>query len=39
LHLAPDLVVELASPDQYRPELGAKAGVWPAAGVRLLWLI
>lgn len=39
LRLAPDLVVEVASPDQYHPEMAEKARVWLAAGVRLLWLI
>lgn len=39
LHLAPDLVVEVASPDQHRPEMAAKARTWLAAGVRLLWLV
>ena len=37
--LAPDLVVEVASPSQSRPELRAKAETWVTAGVRLCWLI
>lgn len=39
LRLAPDLVAEVASPSQYRPELAAKARHWLAAGVRLVWVI
>ena len=38
-HLAPDLVAEVASPNQYRPELGAKARRYLEAGVRLVWVI
>lgn len=37
--LAPDLVAEIVSPSQYRPEMEAKARRWLAAGVRLLWVI
>jgi Uma2 family endonuclease len=37
--LAPDLVVEVASPDQHRAEMAAKARTWLAAGVRLLWVV
>jgi Uma2 family endonuclease len=37
--LAPDLVVEIASPSQYRPELADKARAWLAAGVRLVWIV
>jgi Uma2 family endonuclease len=37
--LAPDLVVEIASPSQSRAELAAKARKWLAAGTRLLWVI
>jgi Uma2 family endonuclease len=37
--LPPDLVVEVASPDQYRPEMAAKARFWLAAGVRLVWVV
>jgi Uma2 family endonuclease len=39
MRLAPDLVVEVASPDQHQPEMAAKARIWLAAGVRLLWLV
>jgi Uma2 family endonuclease len=37
--LAPDLVVEVASPSQYRPELAAKAQRYLEAGVRLVWVV
>lgn len=37
--LAPDLVVEVASPDQYKPEMAAKARLYLASGVRLVWHI
>lgn len=36
---APDLAVEVASPDQYRPEMAQKARLYLAAGTRLLWLV
>jgi len=39
LRLAPDLVVEVASPSQFRPELSAKARLWLAAGTRLVWVL
>jgi Uma2 family endonuclease len=38
LHLAPDLVVEVASPGQSTTELAAKAQFWLQAGVRLVWV-
>lgn len=38
-HVAPDLVVEIASPNQYHPEMAAKARRYLAAGVRLVWVI
>lgn len=38
-HLAPDLVVEVASPSQHRPEMAAKARLWIEAGVRLVWVV
>lgn len=38
-HLAPDLVIEIASPGQYRPEMAAKVRLWLEAGVRLAWVI
>ena len=37
--LAPDLVVEVASPTQYRPGMAAKARRYLAAGVPLVWII
>lgn len=37
--LAPDLVVEVVSPSQYRPEMAAKARLYLEAGVRLVWLV
>jgi Uma2 family endonuclease len=37
--LAPDLVVEIASPSQYRPEMAVKAKLWLDAGVRLVWIV
>lgn len=36
---APDLVVEIASPSQFRPELGAKAWLWLRRGARLVWVV
>jgi Uma2 family endonuclease len=37
--LAPDLVVELASPSQSHSELAAKARLWLRAGTRLVWVV
>jgi Uma2 family endonuclease len=37
--MAPDLVVEVASPSQFRPEMAAKVRTWLSAGVRLIWVI
>ena len=37
--LAPDLIVEIASPGQGRREMAAKARVWLRAGVRLVWVV
>lgn len=37
--LAPDLVAEVVSPSQYRPEMAAKARRYLAAGVRLAWMV
>lgn len=39
LRLAPDLVAEVASPDQYKPEMAAKARIYLDAGVRLVWIV
>lgn len=36
---APDLAVEIASPSQFRPEMGAKAWLWPQRGARLVWVV
>jgi Uma2 family endonuclease len=37
--LVPDLVAEVASPDQHMPEMAAKARVYLTAGVRLVWIV
>ena len=37
--LAPDLVVEVASKSQYRPDMAKKAREWLTAGVRLVWVV
>ncbi len=37
--LAPDLAVEVASPSQFHPEMNAKAALYIARGVRLVWVI
>ena len=37
--LAPDLVVEVASPNQSRPKMAAKARRYLQAGVRLVWVV
>jgi Uma2 family endonuclease len=37
--ICPDLVVEIASPGQGRPHLGAKAARWLDAGARLVWIV
>ncbi len=37
--IAPDLAAEVASPNQFRPEMAAKAQRYLAAGVRLVWVI
>jgi Uma2 family endonuclease len=39
LRLAPDLVCEVASPGQTRPQLEAKARLYLQAGVRLVWVL
>ncbi|HWE60535.1 MAG TPA: Uma2 family endonuclease [Chloroflexota bacterium] len=36
---APDLAVEVASPNQYKPEMRAKARLYLEAGTRLVWII
>lgn len=37
--LAPDLVVEIASPSQHRPQMEVKARLWLDAGAELVWVI
>lgn len=37
--LAPDLVAEVASPNQHHPEMNAKAKLYIERGVRLAWII
>lgn len=39
LPLAPDLAVEIASPDQQRPEMAEKARRYPHAGSAEVWII
>ena len=36
---APDLVAEVASPSQYRPEMRAKALLYLERGVQLVWIV
>jgi Uma2 family endonuclease len=38
-HLAPDLVAEVVSPSQFRPEMAEKARRYLAAGVQIVWII
>lgn len=38
-HVAPDLVVEVASPTQYRPEMASKSRRYLGAGSRLIWVV
>ena len=37
--IVPDLVAEVASPNQYRPEMAEKARLYLERGVRLVWVI
>jgi len=37
--IAPDLVVEIASPTQFRPDLGHKARLWLERCVRMVWVV
>lgn len=39
LRVIPELVVEVTSPGQHRPELAAKAKRWLGAGVHLVWIV
>ena len=38
-HLVPDLVIEVASPTQYGPEMAEKAKQWLLAGAQLVWIV
>lgn len=38
-HLAPDLAVDVATPNQYRPEVAEKARRYIHAGVQLVWIV
>jgi Uma2 family endonuclease len=37
--IAPDLAAEVASPNQYHPEMDKKASLYIERGVRLVWII
>ena len=37
--IVPDLVAEVVSPSQYRPEMARKASLYIERGVRLVWII
>ena len=37
--VVPDLVVEVASPNDSRPEINDKALMWLRYGVRLVWVV
>jgi Uma2 family endonuclease len=37
--IPPDLAIEIPSPDQYRPEMAAKARLYLALGVKLVWVL
>lgn len=37
--VTPDLAVEIASPDQYRPAMGEKANRYLLGGTRLVWVV
>lgn len=39
LSLAPDLAIEIASPDQHRPEMAQKAQIYLESAVRLVWIV
>lgn len=39
LRVVPDLVVEVASPDQFHPEMAAKARLYLELGVSLVWVV
>jgi Uma2 family endonuclease len=37
--ITPDLAVEVASPNQYRPGMGTKAKLYLSFGTRLVWVV
>lgn len=37
--VAPDLLAEVVSPSQFRPEMAEKACLWLASGARLVWIV
>jgi Uma2 family endonuclease len=37
--VAPDLVAEVVSPSQFRPEMADKARLWLESGARLVWIV
>lgn len=37
--VAPDLVAEVVSPSQFRPEMAEKARLWLESGARLVWIV
>lgn len=37
--VTPDLVVEVVSPRDHQPDVGAKVAMWLDAGVRLVWVV
>ena len=39
LSVVPDLAVEVASPDQFHPEMATKARLYLKAGVQLVWVV
>jgi Uma2 family endonuclease len=39
VNVLPDLAIEVASPDQHRPEMAAKAQLFLECGVRFVWVV
>ena len=39
VNVLPDLAIEVASPDQHRPEMAAKAQLFLDCGVQLVWVV
>lgn len=39
VNVLPDLAIEVASPDQHRPEMAAKAQLFLECGVQLVWVV